>query len=70
MSRMPASRQTRSSWAWRWAPSGPVSAKPAESTTNARTLAAAHSSAVRTTAAAGTASTARSTGPGTSAIEG
>jgi hypothetical protein len=70
ISRIPEERQTASSCRWRSAPSGPVSANPAEITTSARTPAAAHSSAAPTTAWAGTATTARSTGPGTSATEG
>ena len=69
MRRIPAARQTASSSRWRWAPSGPVSAKPAEMTTIARTPLAAHSPAASTTYGAGRASTARSTGPGTSSTD-
>jgi len=67
--RMPAARQTASSSRWRSAPSGPISAKPAETTTMARTPLAAQSRAAWTTEGAGTASTARSTGPGTSSTD-
>ena len=66
ISRIPVARQTASSSRWRSAPSGPVSANPAEMTTMARTPLAAQSRAAWTTAGAGTTSTARSTGPGTS----
>ncbi len=68
-SRMPLARQTSSSSAWRARPRAPTSANPAERTTSARTPAAPHSRATWTTAAAGTATTASSTGSGTAAIE-
>ena len=63
-SRIPLARQTSSSSASRAAPSAPASANPAVMTTSAATPAAAHSRATPGTGSAGTATIARSTGPG------
>src|SRR5262245_21896858 len=60
--RMPARRTNRVMRSWVARPSGDASAKPAEITTTARPPAAAHSWTVDSTAGAGTAITARSTG--------
>ena len=53
--RIPAALQTSTSRSWSSAPSGPVSAKPAEITTSAGTRLSAHSRATSITAGAGTA---------------
>src|SRR5579875_1274083 len=63
--RMPATCAMRTSSCWATAPSPPASAKPAEITTSAPTPLAPQSSTTDGTAAAGTATTARSTSPGT-----
>ena len=68
--RMPDARATAVSASCRRRPSPPVSAKPALKTTTAFTPALAQASAVSTTAGAGTAMTAVSTGSGTSAMVG
>src|SRR5437867_8849329 len=60
--RIPRPRTNRASSFWAAAPSDPVSAKPAEITTTALTPRSAHSDTVIGTTAAGTATTARSTG--------
>src|SRR6202011_1566020 len=65
-SRIPASRHTASSSAWRLEPSPPDSANPEEITTRLLTPFFAHWRALPTTWIAGTATTARSTGPGIS----
>src|ERR1700674_4894897 len=65
-SRMPASRQTAINSAWRLASSSPDSANPEEITTRLLTPFFAHWRAVPTAWIAGTAITARSTGPGIS----
>ena len=66
ISRIPDSRQLSTRRRSRSAPSGPDSAKPAEITVSAGTPFAAQSATTPSTAGAGTAITARSTGPGTS----
>ena len=66
--RIPAARQTSSSSAWRARPSAPLSPNPAEITTSPCTPFSPHAFAMSTTYAAGTATNATSTGPGTSAI--
>ena len=68
--RMPDAPARADSASCRRRPSPPVSAKPALKTTAARTPAAAQALAVSTTAGAGTAMTAVSTGSGTSAMVG
>jgi hypothetical protein len=62
--RIPASRHTPTSSRCRRAPSAPISLKPAEMTSSARTPTEPHSRATGTTCSAGTTTTARSTGPG------
>ncbi len=64
MRRIPVARQSRTSFACRARPSAPVSAKPEEITTSARTPFRPHCSVAWRTRPAGTAMTARSTGPG------
>jgi hypothetical protein len=70
MRRMPYARQIRTSVLCRSTPAPPVSANPALTTTSARTPLRPHASAASSTASAGTAITARSTGPGTSSTPG
>ena len=65
-SRIPVDRHASSSSASRAAPSAPASANPAVITTSAETPASAHSRATPGTVSAGTATIARSTGPGVS----
>jgi hypothetical protein len=62
--RIPVARQSRRSARSRSRPSASTSPKPAVSTTRARTPFRPHCSATSSTCAAGTAITARSTGPG------
>lgn len=66
--RIPDLRHTVSNRSCSAAPSGPASANPAERTTSALTPRDAHSPATAGTIAAGTATTASSTSPGTSAM--
>jgi hypothetical protein len=68
--RAPWARTLASSSSWRRVPSIPVSAKPAEMTQRARVPLRSAASASSSTESAGTQKTARSTGPGTSAIDG
>ena len=68
--RTPAARAAFSSFASSLAPAGPTSEKPGESTTIALTSAAGQSRATSRTSSAGTTTTSRSTGPGTSASRG
>ena len=68
--RMPSPRTLRTSSSWSSFPPGPLSAKPAVSTTRARTPFSAQSSTTESTAGCGTAMTARSTGPGMSFTDG
>ena len=67
--RAPYARTSASSRSWRSRPSLPVSAKPAEMTTSARTPCASACSAASITPAAGTQITATSTGSGISSTE-
>ncbi len=69
MSRMPYERAWRSRARWRSRPSGPDSAYPEERITRPRTPCSPQSRTTSGTWAAGTASTARSTGSGTSGTE-
>ena len=68
--RMPASRAAATRSAWRSGPPSPLSAKPALITTAARMPLAPHSRSTPGAAAAGTVTTARSTGSGMSSTEG
>ena len=68
-SRIPLAWASRTISRWAAAPSAPASAKPAEMTTRpADSLAAARGDDLGARAGAGTATTARSTSPGTSSI--
>ncbi len=68
--RMPWRRITSRSAFWRFTPSSPTSWNPALMTTSALIPFAPQASAASTTCAAGITITARSTGPGTSAMDG
>ena len=70
ISRIPDDRQMSTSSAWRWPPSGPASPNPAEITTIEWTALSPHARATSTTCDAGTATNARSTGPGISSTVG
>ena len=63
MIRIPYVRACRTSSRWRSRPSGPLSAYPAETTTRPCTPCSPHSATTSGTCSAGTATTARSTGP-------
>ena len=69
-SRMPKRRAIRRAAADSAAPSGPDSAKPAEITITARTPLRPHSRTTSGTSAAGTTTTARSTGPSMASRDG
>ena len=66
INRIPDERQMSTSSAWRLVPWPPASRNPAEITTSDRTPFWAHPRATSETWTAGTATNARSTGPGTS----
>ena len=70
ITRIPDCRQMASSSRWRSAPASPVSAKPEEMTSSARTPAAAHSRATASTSSAGTTTTASSIGAAIALTEG
>ncbi len=69
MIRMPYARACRTRARWRSRPSGPLSAYPAEMTTRPCTPCSPHSVTTSGTCSAGTATTARSTGPSMSRTE-